>query len=78
MALPAVAGVALAMMQGSAGSLSAEVRDRFTATAADRMRAALALAAGPALATSAPGRLMIELISTVDLSSYSDTAGTPP
>jgi AcrR family transcriptional regulator len=45
MALPQVAAVALAMMQGSARSLPAEVRDRFTATATDRISAALALAA---------------------------------
>jgi len=45
MALPAVAGVALAMMQSSARGLPAEVRDRFAATAADRIRAALAPAA---------------------------------
>ena len=45
MALPAVAGVALAMMQSSTRSLPGEVRDRFTATATDRIRAALALAA---------------------------------
>jgi AcrR family transcriptional regulator len=45
MALSPVAAVALAMMQSSAHSLPAEVRDRFTATATDGMRAALALAA---------------------------------
>jgi len=45
MALPGVAGVALAMMQGSAGSLPVEVRDRFNSTAAGRIRAALELAA---------------------------------
>lgn len=45
MALPQVAAVALAMMQGSARSLPAEVRDRFTATTTGRIRAALALAA---------------------------------
>jgi AcrR family transcriptional regulator len=45
MALPPVAGIALAMMQGSAGSLPAEVRDRFTATGSGRISAALALAA---------------------------------
>jgi hypothetical protein len=44
MALPQVAAVALAMMQGSARSLPAEVRDRFTATTTGRIRAALALA----------------------------------
>lgn len=45
MALPQVAAVALAMMQGPAGSLPTEVRDRFMATVVDRLRAALALAA---------------------------------
>jgi AcrR family transcriptional regulator len=45
MALPQVAAVALAMMQGSARSLPTEVRDRFTATATGRIRAALSLAA---------------------------------
>lgn len=45
MTLPQVAAVALAMMQGSARSLPAEVRDRFTATATGRISAALALAA---------------------------------
>ena len=45
MALPQVAAVALAMMQGSARSLPVEVRDRFTATATGRIRAALTLAA---------------------------------
>jgi AcrR family transcriptional regulator len=45
MALPQVAAVALAMMQGSARSLPAEVRDRFTATVTGRIRAFLALAA---------------------------------
>jgi AcrR family transcriptional regulator len=44
MALPQVAAVALAMMQGSAHSLPTEVRDRFTATATGRIRAALSLA----------------------------------
>jgi AcrR family transcriptional regulator len=44
MALPQVAAVALAMMQGSARSLPAEVRDRFTVTATGRISAALALA----------------------------------
>jgi hypothetical protein len=44
MALPQVAAVALAMMQGSARSLPTEVRDRFTATATGRIRAALSLA----------------------------------
>jgi AcrR family transcriptional regulator len=45
MALPSVAAVALAMMQGSARSGPAEVRDRFTATTTGRIGAALALAA---------------------------------
>jgi AcrR family transcriptional regulator len=45
MALPPVAAVALAMMQGSAGGLPAEVRDRFTATTTGRIRAAIVLAA---------------------------------
>jgi AcrR family transcriptional regulator len=45
MALPQVAAIALAMMQGPAGSLPTEVRDRFTTTGSDRIRAALALAA---------------------------------
>jgi len=45
MALPQVAAVALAMMQGPASSLPAEVRDRFTATAVGRLDAGLALAA---------------------------------
>jgi AcrR family transcriptional regulator len=45
MALPQIAAVALGMMQGSARSLPAEVRERFTATATGRIRAALALAA---------------------------------
>ena len=43
-ALPAVAGVALAMMQSSGSSLPAEVRDRFSATADAGLRAAVALA----------------------------------
>lgn len=43
-ALPAVVGVTLAMMQSSANSLPVEVRDRFTATADGRIRDALALA----------------------------------
>lgn len=43
-ALPAVVGVTLAMMQSSANSLPTEVRDRFTATADGRIRDALALA----------------------------------
>jgi AcrR family transcriptional regulator len=45
LALPQVAAVALAMMQGAPRSLPVAVRDRFTATGADRLRAALALAA---------------------------------
>jgi len=45
MALPPVAAIALAMMQGPAGSLPTEVRDRFTATGTGRINAALALAA---------------------------------
>lgn len=45
MALPSVAVIALAMMQGSAGSVPVEVRDRFRAAGADGIRAALALAA---------------------------------
>lgn len=45
MALPSVAVIALAMMQGSAGSVPVEVRDRFSAAGADGIRAALALAA---------------------------------
>jgi AcrR family transcriptional regulator len=44
MALPPVAAIAVAMMRGPAGSLPVEVRDRFTATGADGIRAALALA----------------------------------
>jgi Tetracyclin repressor-like, C-terminal domain len=42
--LPAVAGVALAMMNSSGSSLPAEVRDRFSATADTGLRAAVALA----------------------------------
>jgi AcrR family transcriptional regulator len=45
MALPQVAAVALAMMQGSAHGLPAAVRDRFVATTTDRINAALTLAA---------------------------------
>ncbi len=45
MTLPQVAGVALAMMQGSAGSLPVAVRDRFIATVTGRLDAALTLAA---------------------------------
>lgn len=44
MALPAVAGVALSMIQGSAASAPVEVRDRFIATAVGRLDAAFALA----------------------------------
>jgi len=44
MALPQVAAVALAMMQGSASSLPAAVRDRFTATALGRLDVGLSLA----------------------------------
>ena len=44
MALPAVAGVALAMMDRSGSSLPAEVHDRFSATADTGLRAAVALA----------------------------------
>jgi AcrR family transcriptional regulator len=44
-ALPAVAGVALAMMNSSGSSLPAEVRDRFSATADTGLRAAVTLAA---------------------------------
>jgi AcrR family transcriptional regulator len=44
MALPQVAAVALAMMQGSARSLPVAVRDRFVATVTDRLHAALTLA----------------------------------
>jgi AcrR family transcriptional regulator len=43
-ALPAVAGVALAMMNSSGSSLPAEVHDRFSATADTGLRAAVALA----------------------------------
>jgi hypothetical protein len=42
--LPAVAGVALAMMNRSGSSLPAEVHDRFSATADTGLRAAVALA----------------------------------
>jgi hypothetical protein len=45
LALPQVAAVALAMMRGAPRSLPVAVRDRFTATGTDRLRAALALAA---------------------------------
>jgi hypothetical protein len=41
--LPAVAGVALAMMNSSGSSLPAEVHDRFSATADAGLRAAVAL-----------------------------------
>ena len=44
MAVPAVAAVALLMMQSGAGGLPTEVRDRFLATSTDRIRAALTLA----------------------------------
>jgi AcrR family transcriptional regulator len=44
MALPAIAAIALAMMQGPAGSLPVTVRDRFTATVTGRIQAALTLA----------------------------------
>jgi AcrR family transcriptional regulator len=44
MALPQVAAVALAMMQGSAGSLPVTVRDRFVATVTGRIHVALTLA----------------------------------
>ena len=42
--LPAVAGVALAMMNSSGSSLPAEVHERFSATADTGLRAAVALA----------------------------------
>jgi AcrR family transcriptional regulator len=45
MALPPVAAIALAMMQSSARSQPAEVRDRFAVTGTAGIRAALALAA---------------------------------
>jgi len=45
MAMPQVAAVALAMMQGSPGSLPVAVRDRFIATVTGRIHAALTLAA---------------------------------
>jgi AcrR family transcriptional regulator len=45
MALPQVAAVALAMMQGPAGSLPVVVRDRFVATVTGRIDVALTLAA---------------------------------
>jgi AcrR family transcriptional regulator len=54
-ALPAVAGVALAMMQSSGRNLPAEVRDRFAAAAADGIRAALALAAAEGELTAGVG-----------------------
>ncbi|MCW2931368.1 MAG: TetR family transcriptional regulator [Actinomycetia bacterium] len=44
MAMPPVAAVAVFMMQGSAGSPQAAVRERFVATFFVRLRAALALA----------------------------------
>jgi len=44
MALPQVAAVALAMMQGSAGSLPVTVRDRFVATVTGRLQVAVTLA----------------------------------
>jgi hypothetical protein len=59
-ALPAVAGVALAMMSSSGSSLPAEVRDRFSATADAGLRAAVALAAADGELTGAadPGDIL--------------------
>ena len=55
MALPPVAAIALAMMRGSAGSLPAEVGDRFRATGTNGIGAALALAVAAGELDGAPG-----------------------